>query len=373
VTLTLVVAAGCNHRRKPIALAKDAGPLVEVVDPVKQHVPKQPLVDEHEPDDDLAHAQPIPAGSGVRGTIAAPHTQKGKPAGDEDVYSWLMPGAPAAVDLGAGSFDYARVELSGVPGLDLALEILDGDGKRLWLANDAGPGEPEIAPNVAVDPGHTYYVRVREMGAPKGDPDHAYELNLATWHAAAGDEREPNDDQAHATPITLAGATSDATGFWGKRRDEDWLRLALPGLEGRGQVTLRLELTPVDGVAPQLRVHGSDKQPLAEARAGRGEELRLRNVGVDATAPVLIELRASEGRSAETRWVLRLGVEPSDPIGAGGAEREPNNDVAHATPLQLATGGAQVSGYLWPGDVDVYRVTGAPPDALLRCSVEGVD
>jgi hypothetical protein len=371
VALALV---GCKHRRHPIAVGKDAGPLVEVVDPATQKLPKQPLIDEREPDDDVAHAQPLTLGSGIRGTLAAPHVVKNKPASDEDVYSWLQPGAPG--DAGAAAFDYARVELSGVPGLDLALEVLDGDGHRLWLANDGGVGEGEIAPNVAVDPAHTYYLRVREVGTPKGDANHSYELYLATWHAGPGDEREPNDDAAHVTSITLTGTSTDATGFWGKKRDDDWLRINLAGLPAdKANATLRLELTPVEGVAPQLRIlgPGSDKQAVGEARASRGEELRLRNVGADAATGLVVALRALEGRSTEIRWVLRIGVEPNDPIGAGGVEREPNNDVAHATQLQLGGGTAQVSGYLWPGDSDVFHVQGIAPESLLSAEVEGVD
>jgi hypothetical protein len=374
--VALALALGCKHRRQPIVMNRDAGPLVEVVDPATQKLPKQPLVDEHEPDDDVAHAQPLTLGSGIRGTLAPPHTVKNRPAGDEDVYSWLQPGTPATTsDASAvSSFDYARVELSGVPGLDLALEILDGDGHRLWLANDGGVGEGEIAPNVAVDPAHTYYLRVREVGTPKGDANHPYELYLATWHAGPGDEREPNDDAARATPIALGGTSTDATGFWGKKRDDDWLRINVAGLPAdKGNATLRLELTPVEGVAPQLRIM-SDKQVVGEARASRGEELRLRNVGVDpAAGGLVVALRALEGRSTEIRWVLRIGVEPTDPVGAGGAEREPDNDVAHATQLQLTGGTAQVSGFLWPGDSDVFHVQGVPAEALLQAEIEGLD
>jgi hypothetical protein len=112
----LVLVAGCDHR-KPIKMHVDAGPSVEVVEPDKRRpdVPKQTLVDEKEPDDDVAHAQPMEPGKGIRGTITAK---------DVDVFSWMDPGAPRDM----GGFDYARVELTGVPGIDLAIDVLDGDG-----------------------------------------------------------------------------------------------------------------------------------------------------------------------------------------------------------------------------------------------------
>lgn len=358
VLSALLPLGGCNHRR-PLAVRGDMGPAVEVVEPDKRRPdqPRLPLVDEKEPDDDVAHAQPIPAGNGIRGTLRAK---------DVDVFSWMDPNPPR--DLG---FDYARVELSGVPGIDLMLEVLDGDGKRLVAVNDGGPGEPEVIPNVGVDAAHTYYVRVREAGAPRGDPDHAYELTIASWRAADGDEREPNDDPAHATPIRWSGGTQgDASGFFGRKRDDDWLKLALAGVPAAdGRAVLRLELAPPEGVTPSLRLQG-DKQPFAEARGVKNEELRLRNVGVETAAgAVSILLRAVDGKSSEARWVLRLGVEP--PL--EGAEREPNNDVAHATPMALGAGSAQLAGFLWPGDADVFRVGGVAPDSFVSFDVDGVD
>jgi hypothetical protein len=357
----LAFSAGCEHR-KPIKTHGDGGPAVEVVEPDKRAPdrPKLPLVDEKEPDNDVAHAQPMEPGKGVRGTIVAK---------DVDVFSWMDPSAPRDM----GGFDYARVELSGVPGIDLALDVLDGDGKRMMTVNDGGPGEPEVIPNVGVDPAHTYYLRVHEAGVPKGDAEHTYELTVQAWPATAGDEREPNDDVAHATAIALSnGAAGDASGFFGRKRDEDWLSLSLAGVPAKdNRAVLRLELAPAAEVASSLKVTAPDgKTVFAEARGAKNDELRLRNVGIDTAAgAVALALRAVEGRSPDARWVLRMGVEP--PL--DGAEREPNNDVAHATPMTLQGGTAQLAGFLWPGDADVYKVVGVPPEAQLSFDVDGVD
>ena len=366
--LLLALLVGCEHR-KPIKVAGDAGPVVEVVDTSKLNVPaqtaKQPLVDEKEPDDDVAHAQPMEPGKGIRGTVGGPK--------DADVFSWMDPTPPRDM----GGFDYARVELTGIAGIDLAVDVLDGDGKRLVTANDGGPGEYEVIPNVAVDPAHTYYLRVHAVGAAKADPDHPYELTVQPTKATESDEREPNDDPAHATPVKLTSGTSgDASGFFGRKRDEDWLSLSLAGVPAKdGRAILRLELAPAQDVAPSLKVTApGGKELFAEARGAKNDELRLRNVSVDTAAgSVLIALRAVEGKSTEARWVLRMGVEPPFDNGSGGAEREPNNDAAHATPLPLANGTAQIAGFLWPGDADVYRVSGASPEAQLGFDVDGVD
>ena len=212
---------------------------------------------------------------------------------------------------------------------------------------------------------------MHEAGAPKGDATHSYELTVTAAKAAESDEREPNDDVAHATPVKLSnGTTGDVSGFFGRKRDEDWLNVSLAGVPAKdGRATLRLELAPAAEVAPSLKVVAG-KEVFAEARGAKNDELRLRNVGVTTAAgAVAVVLRAVEGRSPDARWGLRIGLEP--PL--DGAEREPNNDVAHATPLVLAGGTAQIAGFLWPGDSDVYRVTGAAPESQLSFDVDGVD
>jgi hypothetical protein len=348
---------GCaEHGRKPIKV--DAGPAVVVVDPGPRR-PAQvvPLVDEKEPDDDLPHAQPFEAGKGIRGTIGPAHLVKGKPASDEDLYSFVDSGGGAD-----GGFNEVRVQLSGVAGVDLVLEALDGDGKRLVVANEGAAGEPEVIPNLATQPGHTYYLRVRAAGTPPAVESAPYELTVQSSRAPVGAEREPNDDEAHATQLP---SLADVSGYYGRRRDEDWLRL--PPVDPGKEATLRLELTAVDGVTPQLRVLlPGGKQVLANARGGRGDELRLRNVSVPGGVAPLVVLKAIEGRNLDLRWSLKLGVEaPLD-----GAEHEPNDTIESANPI----GEPPLSGFLWPGDADFYCSPAGPsPDSLSTFELEPVE
>ena len=363
-----LLVAGCGDRRKPITMRGDMGPSVVVIGPRPTEKPKAqpalPLIDEQEPDDDLAHAQPMEAGKGIRGTIREPKSVPAKhggkdvrAVGDEDFYSFVDTVSDGArTDAGIG-FRVARVELEGVPELDLSLEVLDGDGKRLWLANDNAEGKGEVISNLVVEPGRTYYVKVRSVTAKAGTQP--YSLTVVTAPASPGEEREPNDDVAHAT---LVGG-GDATGYYGKKRDEDWLRLQLAGAVPGS--TLRLELSGVEGVAPELRMLSSTGTLVVDARGGRGEELRLRNVGIPA-GPFTLTVRAAEGRNVDQRWMLKTSVEGA----LDGAEHEPNEVPASATPLDAAVG--RVSGFLWPSDVDVYHVTGVPPGSLVSASVDGV-
>jgi hypothetical protein len=351
--------SGCPDRRKPIQVKGDAGPAVVVVDPTPKKpltpIAQVPLVDEKEPDDDPAHAQPIEPGKGIKGTLAAAHQVKGRMVGDEDVYSWTEGGTP---DGGAG-FHEARITLVGIAGVDLVLEALDGDAKRLAIANEGAAGEGELIANLAVEPGHTYYLRVKSSGAPLTAETAPYNLVVQSQPAPPGAEREPNDDLLHATQ--LAGM-SEASGYFGKKRDEDWLKLPVAVPEGG---IVRVELGAVDGVAPQLKIlNGADL--LANARAQKGEELRLRNVGIPAGVQSLsVMLKAAEGKNTDLRWLMKIGVEaPLD-----GAEKEPNDTVDKANPAQA---GQTVSGFLWPGDADVYCLADDPAN-LVRAAVEGLE
>jgi hypothetical protein len=65
------------------------------------------------------------------------------------------------------------------------------------------------------------------------------------------------------------------------------------------------------------------------------------------------------------RWQLAVGAEP--PL--EGAETEPNDSVDKANAV---TPGQTVSGFLWPGDADVFCVAPDPAN-LVRASIEGLD
>jgi hypothetical protein len=202
---------------------------------------------------------------------------------------------------------------------------------------------------------------------PAAERDPSYELTVTPETRNPGDEREPNDDLKRANAVP---AGVDASGTFGRRRDEDWIRipLSLPPAapDHTAPPTARLELGPVDGVSVALKVLAG-AEVVAEARGGRGAELRLRNVGLgSATDALTVALKAQEGRNLEARWALKVAIEP--PL--EGAEREPNDVIAKATPIAPGT---SVSGFLWPGDVDVYCLPRGGAPGRYAFSVDGVD
>ena len=82
----------CCNLRKPLPRRPDAGPVVEMVEarppivggPAASPAPAVQLGEEHEPNDDLEHAQLL-AGQGIAGSLAAP-TTLGAGKGDDDFF-----------------------------------------------------------------------------------------------------------------------------------------------------------------------------------------------------------------------------------------------------------------------------------------------
>jgi len=127
---------------------------------------------------------------------------------------------------------------------------------------------------------------------------------------------------------------------------------------------LSADLDPVADVAASLQLYGADGHKLTEARGRKGERVVLRNVRIPASeqsAFVFLVVRGETGWSADARYNLR----PRAELPRAGTEAEPNDDVAHAQPVEDGT----AAGYLSRGDVDFYRYN-TPGIALLDVEVE---
>ena len=178
------------------------------------------------------------------------------------------------------------------------------------------------------------------------------------------EEREPNDDTAHANHIA---AGQPVTGFLGKRRspaagDRDvfvvpWAsgtrRVVTVRVSGIPNLDLSLSTTDGDGL------HGTVAD---EAQVGGGEVLHRR--AIDGPLVVTVdEVQAGSGLPVENvSDPYTLEVSEDDPAG----EVEPNNTDADANPLAPTR---ELRGYLdTRGDVDVLRWTGGDGtfDVIVR-------
>ena len=217
----------------PIALVVGAGAFVYFT----RVAPELAIRDsEVEPNNQPSTANPIASGRPIRGQIGKRISAE---ESDRDFYRFRVDGSAPMV---------LRAEVTGIPNMELMLEVFDGTGKKIVEADNGGVGDGEIVPNLRVQPGE-HYVAVREVwtaGRPATENVSDWYTLTATWKPIeAGHETEPDDVASAALPITV-GETMRGT--LGRLDDVDYYYVR----GGKGGGTLAGEVTGVPGA--DLRV-----------------------------------------------------------------------------------------------------------------------
>src|SRR5262249_5298781 len=399
----LLLVTGCPRKQEaPPAAAMDAGPA--------QRAEIEP---DDRPDQSMALGENTDVAASLSSTPAKP---------DEDWYL-LFGDRPRAVD----------VTVSGIPGTVGLLEAYDETRTRLAAVSAEAEGQPARFPNLTV----RGKLLLRVSAARKGGGG-AYTLSVRYGEPKPGTEVEPNDRHADATEIQPQGDVWTVQGLYGSPGDEDHFRIVLDtsadagagmgpdagalaaaptdaampvatsppapaeppreegfptrppplglarvGLIGAGvamaeppRVALRIEVSGVAGVRPELQVLSEAEATLITARGTEGQPLSQRNLAVRATDRVIdvVVKSAWSGTGKEAR----RGFDPEHPYtltvsreaAGANAEYEPNDDLAHATPLPLD---GYREGFLTPKtDVDYYVVRPSQP-SLVRFELSGVE
>jgi len=311
---------------------------------------------EVEPNDTLAAAQRLAVTESTPAAVAGTLAMHG-PKRDVDLFRVELPagdaGAVATTDAGAPPPRVVlRADLRPVAGLSVSLDALDEAGHTV-IATAGQPGEAIAIPNLAVRSG-AVLLRVRAAGGEVPAATYRLAVRLAPFDNGA--EIEPNGDAPHATELALGG---EAVGYLGWHRDQDWYRVSTVGI-AEGSV-LSADLDPIVEVSATLQLIGTDGHKVSEARGRKGERVTLRNLRLaPGDGPVWLVVRAEIGWSGAARYNLR----PRAELAKAGTEAEPNDDVAHAQPIEDGT----ALGYLPRGDIDVYRYS-TPGMALLDVEV----
>jgi len=209
---------------------------------------------------------------------------------------------------------FARV--SGIPNIDLVLEIYDGQGHRLAHANDSSVGGGEELVGVRLGRG-PYYLCVREVlvagRQPTENVTDAYTL-LATWPPATDvEEQEPNGTPERATLLPVGGFRVGTLG----KDDVDVFRLE--GAEER-RVAVKIRTFPEENEAgahassalhvrllTAARGKASLESPSTEpARERDGRTYTLDVTWEQGDHPPLIELSASQpsGKDAPLTYAI---------------------------------------------------------------------
>jgi hypothetical protein len=334
-------------------------------------------LDEKEPNDPLAGPNYVPFANGalvMRGTLTG---------NDDDTFDLTIPGAvpaglsdAAAADAGAPPITH-RFSIEVTPGEGLASELTvrAESGALLATCRPRGPGQRYGLPNLGVFAGQRLVVQLTAASGRPAGSALPYTLAMRLLPLEGGEEREPNNAAAQATPLPPAHAAPEAAGFLGTSKDEDWFRVPL-GAVAEGTV-LSVELEPPLELAASLTVFDASGRKVATASARKGQRISLRNLapaalagppaaGVGdaaaAEAPFFYAVVRAEGAGfdLEHRYLLRVRADAGSDVD----EREPNDDPAHAG--SLVAGAA--TGFLPSGDVDVFRLD-APAGSLVSAEL----
>lgn len=322
---------------------------------------------------------------------------------DEDWYL-LFTDHPRSVD----------VRLTGIPGTQGVLEIYDVARNRLASVNGDSEGAPTRLPNLLLKD----KLLLKVTSARKGTGG-AYTLSLLFAESTPGFEAEPNDRAADATDVNSTPAGQGpwvVKGFLGHGSDEDYFRLVLaasevadaglvvadasgpaqpvaaaeetagePASSDAGQpvappdvprIPFRISLSAVPGVRFEVQVLSEAQAQLFLGRGQEGQAFDQRNVAVRATDHVVYVVvrsawtgagkEAHRGSNADVPYTLTVSREAA----GANSEFEPNDDLAHATPLPP---NGYREGFLSPaGDVDYYVLRVSQP-SLARFELSGLE
>ena len=284
---------------------------------------------EFEPNDDRDQANEIRLEDTVEGFFQ--HNN------DRDLYKLVMdkPGK-----------NIIRIELSGVPNVDVRLEVADESGTQLKYSNFTGKGEPESIINLGVTEG-TYYMTAYGYQA---NQDNKYTLStrlIGPWEQ--GQEFEPNDRHSQANELRLGETVQ---GLFQAKNELDWYKLVI---DKPGKNIIRVNLSAIPSVNSFLFIHDAQGNQITRADTGRqGDPEAFINFGV-TQGDYYISTRANEVNETQA---YSLSVELVGPWEEG-LEFEPNNGIRYANEIKLDT---EIEGHIQPrGDQDYYLITVPEP------------
>ncbi|MBN1769848.1 MAG: hypothetical protein JXB32_01200, partial [Deltaproteobacteria bacterium] len=222
-----------------VGLLAVAGAIAAFVVPPMLEEPPGPLTEEAEPNNVPTAGNRILLDTAVGGTIGR---RLSPTEGDQDWYR---------IEVRPLRKGVLRVDLSGIPGLDLRVDLFDASGgEPLATGNRGGPGAAESIPGVLAD-GMVYFVRVSEVlegdAVPSERISDRYTVKVRHLPSEQW-EAEPNDDPA--TALALAPG-STLQGWLEVEHDRD--RYCVPGTQGAAP---QVVVTPPAGLDVALETGG---------------------------------------------------------------------------------------------------------------------
>lgn len=261
----------------------------------------------------------------------------------------------------AGDEDWYRIEL---PAQQAATPPAPTEGQGTPPAPTPAPTEGATPPAPQGTP-----------PSPEGTPAAPPAEGSTPPAAAPAEGATPTPEEGAATPPPSGTGTESPAGTAAATPPPPEAKPPEP-VEPPG-VALKIELSSIDGVRPELAVLSAAEAPLFSLRASKeGESLTLRNIGVRSTDQVVYVVvksgwvgsgkEAKRTYNATSPYTLSVSLEEA----GANAELEPNDELFKATPLQ---GSGFKEGFLSPkNDADYYVLRTSEP-MLVKAEVSGVE
>ena len=260
----------------------------------------RPSTFEKEPNDTATTATLLPRDRPVSGKVGDP-----RPDGEPDFDYYRIPAGPGPRAVTA--------KITGVPEVDLVLELFDSAGKLVSKVDHARQGEGESLGPVAIGGGEAF-VRARPVWTAGTTPAPGsatpYELTV-DWGKPRPDwELEPNDTPAQANKITKEMAVS---GYLAAADDQDWFLVQVPpGMRVDGRVD------GIDGIDLVVLL-GEDRKRIDTAGVGEHEPFTALPtkqgtvlVGISEQAVKHTGKKAPPPADRDEPYTLKLKFRPED-------------------------------------------------------------
>lgn len=340
-----ILMSHCQGKEDAGPVRQETRPARETVEPVHLVLPEDERekprpaygIEEKEPNDYTNWAMLLPPDTTVGGFIHEPRVRVVQLGPDRDFYRFEVPGPERKI---------LWVKLTGVPNINLMLEIRDAKNQKIHMEDAAPAGKDETIVNLTIAPG-VYYFVVGERWLNTtflSDLKNPYTLTYRLSTPTPGQEMEPNNDRRTAGELTAGQAVS---GYLHAAGDADFYRLDF------GSRVLRIDFRGISEMPVWLAFwNEQDKNPVRRFSVSAGGELTLRQVSPASLGARYVSVMGQDGHfSLQNQYALKVTFETA----SGRHEVEPNDQLPAATPLSGMSG--QMTGTISrPQDKDFFSM-----------------
>lgn len=270
-------------------------------------------VDEIEPNNNMAEAQSVKHSTFVKGFI--------NKVMDQDWYKINIPADSSAI---------LRAEISGIPDINLDIELYDSDKNQLLDVNRYREGEGEVLTNYKLKPGNTY-LRIKEFWIKntqkKSNDSISYNLKVKLLKIASDVEIEPNNKAVNSTILMPNIPTK---GYISPYEDKDWYKLSISNQYNK---YLKINLSGLEKVNLKLKVYDPIEAIIDQSdRGDKADEEIIPNLGIEPEKEfyyIVVEGDRWQTNEDQTYKLTAKFIDKSVKM-----EFEPNDRLVKATELK---------------------------------------